>query len=59
MALRMLYISLAIAMLISSGCRNRSNYQPSCQPAVVATAPACPAPCPAPGAPIPPPPFPR
>jgi hypothetical protein len=53
MALRSLYFVLALSLLIATGCRRTSNYQPGCcGPAAVA--PACPPPCP-PGQ-IPPPP---
>lgn len=54
MALRFIYIGLALTMLISSGCRRTANYQPACPPAVVSSAPACPNPAP----PLPPPPPP-
>jgi len=43
---------LAAGLIATSGCANRSNYQPACGPAVVATAPACPQP---PVAVVPPP----
>ena len=49
MALRILSATLALALLITAGCRTSSRYQPQCcGPAVVATAPvapACPQPC--------------
>ena len=42
MALRCLYVVLAFSMLIATGCRSRSNYQPTCAPAVVSAVPVQP-----------------
>lgn len=60
MALRILSCVLAFSLALTTGCANRSNYQPACcRPAVVATAPACGPACPpAPVAIVPPPPQP-
>ena len=64
MALRMLYVAVALTMFVTTGCRTSSRYQPACPPTVVGTAPvqpACPtgpAPCPNGQLPPPPPPFP-
>ncbi|MBI2805339.1 MAG: hypothetical protein HYX68_10220 [Planctomycetes bacterium] len=55
MALRFCYVVLALTLVIASGCRSRSSYQPTYAPAVVATTPA-PAPCPQGQIPAPPPP---
>ena len=57
MTLRILYVAIAMAMLITTGCRTSASYQPSCPPAVVATAPVVP-PCPPGQLPPPPPPPP-
>ena len=48
MALRSLYVVLALSLVIATGCQRTANYQRPCCPAVVATTPACPAPCPPP-----------
>lgn len=56
MALRMMSVVLALSMLVATGCRSRSNYQPACAPAVVAVTPVAPAPCPQGQVPVPPPP---
>jgi hypothetical protein len=56
MALRILTCVVALGLTFTTGCANRSNYQPACAPAVVATAPVGPS-CPPPAAvPIVPPP---
>jgi hypothetical protein len=47
MTLRFLTVMFALTLLVVTGCRTTSRYQPPCPPAVVATAPV--APCP-PGA---------
>ncbi len=52
---RMLCISLALAMLITSGCRSRSNYQPSSAPTVVGVTPVAPCSNPVPVIPVAPP----
>lgn len=55
MTVRILFTAVALALLITTGCKTSSRYQPSCAPAVVATTrvqPACP-----PGQMPPPPPF--
>jgi hypothetical protein len=59
MAIRILSVVLALSMVIATGCRSRSNYQPAVAPAVVAVQPvhsASPS-CPQgqPGLPTPPP----
>lgn len=54
----MIYISVAVVMLVITGCRTSSRYQPSCPPTVVSSAPvapACPQPACAPQLPPPPP----
>ena len=56
MALRCFYFLVALSMLIGSGCKSRSNYQPANRPAVVAVTPVAPAPCPPGQVPAPPPP---
>jgi len=56
MTVRFLYVAVAVAMLITTGCRTSSRYQASCPPAVVATTPVQ-APCPQGQLPPPPPPF--
>jgi hypothetical protein len=59
MALRILTCVVALGLMFTTGCANRSNYQPSCAPAVVATAPVGPScPQPPPVAIVPPPPQP-
>lgn len=58
MALRILSCVFALGLIAMTGCANRSNYQPSCHPAVVATAPVAPACAPAAVAIVPPPPQP-
>lgn len=55
MAFRILFAVVALSLVFSTGCRNRSNYQPACAPAVVAVTPVAPCPTPAP-IPAPPPP---
>ncbi len=54
MALRSLYVVLALSVLVVTGCRTRSNYQPTCAPAIVAVSPVQP-PCPQGQLPPPPP----
>lgn len=59
MALRVLTCVLALGLMVTTGCANRSNYQPACGPAVVATTPVTPScPQPPPLAVVPPPPQP-
>ena len=56
MALRFTFAVLALSLVFVTGCRSRSNYQPTCAPAIVATNPVQP-PCPNAQVPPPPPPF--
>lgn len=55
MALRCLFVVVALTLVSVTGCRTRSNYRPACAPAIVATSPVQP-PCPQGQAPVPPPP---
>ncbi|MBI1829851.1 MAG: hypothetical protein HYR84_00205 [Planctomycetes bacterium] len=50
MALRCLYIVIALSMLIVTGCRNTrtAGYRPVTTPAVVGVTPVAPAPAPCP-----------
>ena len=57
MALRVLTCVLALGLAVTTGCASRSNYQPACRPAVVATQPVGPS-CPPAPVPIVPPPQP-